>query len=77
MNLTQKILHILNKIIKLLFNRIFYVAVAMVLQLVWLFLLVWELAAYSKYISLTITVISIFSVLWILNKRINPSYKLG
>ena len=36
-----------------------------------------ELAAYSKYISLTITVISIFSVLWILNKRINPSYKLG
>ena len=65
MNLTQKILHILNKIIKLLFNRIFYVAVAMVLQLVWLFLLVWELAAYSKYISLTITVISIFSVLWI------------
>ena len=39
--------------------------------------LVWQLAAYSKYISFGITVVSILSVLWIVNKRINPSYKLG
>ncbi len=67
----------LKKIAKLLFNRIFYVALALLVQLGWLFILVWQLAAYSKYISLGITVVSILSVLWIVNKRINPSYKLG
>ena len=67
----------LKKIAKLLFNRIFYVAVALLLQLVWVFLFVWELAGYSQYISLAITVLSIVMVLWILNKRINPSYRLG
>lgn len=71
------IIMFLKKILKLVFNRIFYVAFAMLLQLVWLFILVWELAAYSKYISIGITVISVIMVLWILNKRINPSYKLG
>ena len=67
----------LKKIIKLLFNRIFYVALALLLQLGWLLLLVWQLAAYSKYISFGITVISILAVFWIINKKINPSYKLS
>ena len=38
----------LKKVIKLLFNRIFYVVLAMLLQLIWLFLLVWKLAEYSE-----------------------------
>lgn len=71
------IIMFLKKILKLVFNRIFYVALAMVLQLVWLCVFVWELAAYSEYISIAITIISVIMVLWILNKRINPSYKLG
>lgn len=65
-----------EKIAKLLFNRSFYVALALLVQLGWLFILVWQLAAYSKYISFGITVVSILSVLWIVNKKINPSYKL-
>ena len=71
------IIMLLKKTAKLLFNRIFYVALALLIQLGWLFILVWQLAAYSKYISFGITVISILSVLWIVNRRINPSYKLG
>ena len=71
------IIMLLKKTAKLLFNRIFYVALALLIQLGWLLILVWQLAAYSKYISFGITVISILSVLWIVNRRINPSYKLG
>lgn len=71
------IIMLLKKTAKLLFNRIFYVAIALLVQLGWLFMLVWRLAAYSKYISFAITVVSILAVLWIVNKRINPSYKLG
>ena len=59
----------LKKNAKLLFNRIFYVAVALLLQLVWVFLFVWELAGYSQYISLAITVLSIVMVLWILRSE--------
>ena len=71
------IIMLLKKTAKLLFNRIFYVALALLIQLGWLFVLVWRLAAYSKYISFGISVITIFAVLWIVNRRINPSYKLG
>ena len=67
----------LKKIAKLLFNRIFYVAFALLVQLGWLFLIIWQLAAYSKYISFGISIVSVLVVLWIVNKRINPSYKLG
>ena len=62
---------------KLLFNRIFYVAVALLVQLGWILITVWKLAAYSQYFSIGIRVVSILVVLWIVNKNINPSYKLG
>ena len=68
---------LLKKLLKLIFNRIFYIVFALLVQLGWLFMMAWKLAAYSKYISIGITAISIIAVLWILNKKINPSYKLG
>ena len=78
MNLFIKlIIKPLRSLLKLLFNRIFYVAVALMLQLTWLLITAWRLAAYSKYISHVISMISILVVLWIVNKKINPSYKLG
>ena len=47
----HRIIHTFKKILQLLFNRIFYVAVALMLQLTWLLITAWRLAAYSKYIS--------------------------
>lgn len=71
------IIHTFKKLLQLLFNRIFYVAVALLVQLGWVLLTAWRLAGYSKYISNALTFISILTVLWIVNKKINPSYKLG
>ena len=65
----HRIIHTFKKILQLLFNRIFYVAVALMLQLAWLTITVWRLAAYSKYISNTIGIISVLVVLWIVNKK--------
>lgn len=62
---------------KLLFNRIFYVAVALLIQLGWILITVWKLSAYSQYFSVGIRIVSIIVVLWIVNKNMNPSYKLG
>lgn len=67
----------LKKIAKLLFNRIFYVVFAILIQLVWILIMAWRLAEYSRYISLGISILSIVVVLWIANKKINPSYKLA
>lgn len=48
----HRIIHTFKKILQLLFNRIFYVAVALMLQLTWLLITAWRLAAYSKYIRM-------------------------
>lgn len=71
------ILTSLKKLMKLLFNRIFYVAVALLIQLGWILITVWKLSAYSQYFSVGIRIVSIIVVLWIVNKNMNPSYKLG
>ncbi|MDO5799649.1 MAG: cardiolipin synthase [Eubacteriales bacterium] len=71
------IMRFLKKVLKLLFNRIFYVAAALLIQLGWLLIMAWRLAAYSKHISNALVIISVLVVLWIVNKKINPSYKLG
>lgn len=67
----------LKKVAKLLFNRIFYVAVALLIQLGWIFIMVLRLAGYSRYFSVGINILGTLVVLWIVNKKINPSYKLG
>ena len=68
---------ILKKIAKLIFNRLFYVVFAMAVQLGWLLLLFLKAASYSRYISVGLTILSILVVLWIVNREINPSYKLA
>ena len=72
-----KLMMILKKIAKLLFNRVFYVIFAMAVQLGWLLTIFLRLAGYSRYMSIALDVISILVVLKIVNRKINPSYKLA
>ena len=72
-----KLMMILKKIAKLLFNRVFYVIFAMAVQLGWLLTIFLRLAGYSRYMSFILDVISILVVLKIVNRKINPSYKLA
>ena len=67
----------LRKLSKLLFNRIFYVAFAIILQLGWILMMVWKAAEYSQYISAGLTVLSLAVILWLVSRDMNPSYKLG
>lgn len=67
----------LKKLSKLLFNRIFYVVFALLVQLGWILIMAWRLAGYSRYISIGLNILSVLIVLWIVNQKINPSYKLG
>ena len=71
------ILLLLKKVAKLLFNRIFYVAVAILVQFGWIMMMVMRLATYSRYVDILLKLAGVVIVLWILNKEINPSYKLA
>jgi cardiolipin synthase len=73
----NRIMVFLKKTLKLLFNRIFYVALALLLQLGWFFMLIWRIAAYSRYVSVAISLLGVLVVLFIVNKKINPAYKLA
>ena len=53
------ILLLFKKLAKLIFNRIFYVAVAMLVQLGWILMMVLRLAAYSRYIDIGLRLIGI------------------
>lgn len=66
-----------SRIVKLLFNKIFYVALSMIAQLAWLVLLFIVLMAYSPFITVAIQVLAILVVFWISNRYMNPSYKLA
>ena len=78
MNLIIKlIIKPLRSLLKLLFNRIFYVALALVVQLSWLLIALFRLMEYSRWVTIGMQAIGFLVVLWIVNKKINPSYKLA
>ena len=78
MNLFIKlIIKPLRSLLKLLFNRIFYVALALVVQLAWLLIALFRLMEYSRWVTIGMQAIGFLVVLWIVNKKINPSYKLA
>lgn len=67
----------MKKVLKILFNRVFYISIALILQLAWWLSLVWFLNSVSQATSFLIKVLTIIMVLWLVNKPINPSYKLA
>ena len=78
MNLFIKlIIRPLRSLLKLLFNRIFYVALALVVQLAWLLIALFRIMEYSRWVTIGMQAIGFLVVLWIVNKKINPSYKLA
>ena len=67
----------MKKIIDILSSRIFVTIAAVLLQLIWIFAMLWGLGAFSGHVMNLISLLSLILVLWIVNKRINPSYKLA
>lgn len=78
MNLIIKlIIRPLRSLLKLLFNRIFYVALALIVQLAWLLIALFRLMEYSRWVTIGMQAVGVLLVFWIVNKKINPSYKLA
>ena len=66
----------MKKISKILFSRVFMVALAIALQLGWLFLFLYRMSFQFTYVNLGLQVVAVMLVLYITTTRSNPSSKL-
>lgn len=66
-----------KKIAKPVFNRLFLVGLAMALQFLWLFYLFFFLSRLFTYLNILLIIIAWVLVLHLINRRMNPYFKLA
>ena len=67
----------MEKVIGFLFRRFTLVSLAIIAQIITLGLMLWRFSQYFLIFDLIFTIISILVVLYILNRRIDPTYKIA
>lgn len=67
----------MKKITRLVFSRLFFVGIAILIQVCWIFLMTYNIGRIFRPATILIQIVGILAVLWLVNKRINPSYKLA
>ena len=67
----------MQRLIKNLFSRIFLFSLAIFIQLLALIIVIWKFGNYFVFFYAICTVLSLLAVLWILNGRSEPAYKIA
>lgn len=67
----------MQKILKFLSSRLFVVGFAIAVQILWFIGFIYLLGNRYQWFAAAVQILCIVAVLWIANKRINPSYKLA
>ena len=67
----------MKKIAHLLFGRLFIVGLSILLQVIWMFMVLWRFNYQFTYANLAFRVIAVVVVLVIVNKWVNPANKLS
>lgn len=65
------------KVPKIFLSRLFDYGLLMILQLIWLFLAYSQILEVVSWLNYVLEILSIFVVLWLVNKDENPSYKIS
>ncbi len=73
----MKDVRIMKKILKLVFSRLFFIFVAIAIQFLWLFNLLYTFSLQFSYVNAVITALAVVIVLRIVSRPLNPSYKLA
>jgi len=68
---------IINKILNFISKRVFIVGLIILIQICWGISMLTKLTEYSSALNMVLTVLSLFVVLYIINKDDNPAYKLA
>lgn len=67
----------MKKIFSIMFNRVFMVAVAILLQFLWLFLILYVFSIRFSSVDMATRILALILVFVVINKWINPYYKLA
>lgn len=67
----------MQRLIRVLFSRVFLVGAAILIQALALVIVIWKFINYFVYFYAFCTLLSILAVLWIINGKSNPAYKLA
>lgn len=68
---------LIKKLFKVLVSRLFIVGMLLLLQVIWFIIIVEIVGRYSNLVNSFFTLLSIIAVLWLVNKKDNPAYKLA
>lgn len=68
---------LIKKLVKILGSRLVIVGVLLLVQISWFIMVIEYIGRYSQIINSVLTIISIITVLWLVNKQDNPAYKLA
>lgn len=66
-----------RRLLKLLFSRVVLVAICIVIQIAYLIIAIWQFSQYFAYLQLILTLLSFIVVVYIINDKSNPAYKLA
>ncbi len=66
----------MKRIGSIIFNRVFMVAVAIILQFSWLFLTLYDFSVRYQFVDISTRILALVLVLVVINKWMNPYYKL-
>ncbi|MDO4475586.1 MAG: cardiolipin synthase [Lachnospiraceae bacterium] len=77
MKIQKKLLTFLYKALKILFGKVFFVAVAAILQITWVAFFMYAMGDRYPFFAGAVRLVSFLVMLNILNKPTNPSFKLG
>ena len=70
-------MRIINKFLNLISKRVVVVGLIILIQIIWGISLLTKLTAYSAELNIVLTILSLLTVLYIINKDDNPAYKLA
>lgn len=68
---------LIKKLFQVLVSRLFIVGMLLLLQVSWFIIIVETVGRYSNLVNSFFTLLSIIAVLWLVNKKDNPAYKLA
>lgn len=66
-----------KKLFRVLISRLFIVGMLLLLQVIWFIIIIEILGRYFNLINSFFTLLSMVAVLWLVNKKDNPAYKLA
>lgn len=67
----------MKKLLRLLFSRAVLVGCAILIQIFALVIMIWRFGDYFIYFNTISTLLSAIAVLWIINNKANPAYKIA